>query len=269
MSEKKMTKKEEAELQKYDFGEDEGAGYEHQTSADMTIPFIILLQPMSPLVAEEKKADAGQFFNTVTEQIYDGDEGFLFTPGTTRHYFAEWTPRKQGGGFHGHHPIDDPRVEAAVKAATKFGQNKTPEGTEMRETFYVYGGVSSEVGFAESMAVMALAGTKIKPYKTWMSRIRQFVVPVGDRLVKPPMFSNLTRVTSVMRKGDEGPYYVPKFSSADPRGLKESIITREDSRYQMAKACAMLVDSGDAVVKPEQQNAQSTDGINPDTDLPF
>ena len=128
-------------LVEYEYGEDEGKGYEHQSAADTRIPIIAQMQDLSPPV-KSRKANVGDFFNSVTEQIWPGNEGFLFVPATTRHVFVEWVPRDKGGGYRGQHQPDSDVVMAAIAAAkkdpdAKFGEYSTPDGNELQETFYV------------------------------------------------------------------------------------------------------------------------------------
>lgn len=237
----------------YDYGDDEGKGFEHQTKADTSIPFIVLFQALSPQVVEGTEKP-GSFFNTVTEQIWTKDQGLLFVPATTRHYFAEWTPRDQGGGFHGHHEIDEPMVLDSIKRSKKFGKYSTPDGNVLTETFYVYGIICSENGEPESMGVIAFWSTKIRSYKSWMSRLHQVRVNTASGKRRPPLYAHLTRITSVLKKNTDGnQFYVPVISTGDQRGIYESLIPPSDERFQMAKACAELVDSGDAKVDFSKQ----------------
>jgi hypothetical protein len=267
-------------IQLPDYGDDYGKGFEHQDKSDYVIPFIVLLQSMSPLVKDEK-AKAGQWYNTVTEEIYDRDEGFLFIGGTTRHNYAEWTPRDDGGGFHGHRECDDPIVLKAVKEAKRFGRNLfdateiDKDGKEkiakhqLTETYYVYGAGVSELSGQVSMAVIANKSTMIRPYRTWMSRLADFKIEVernGKKEKLPaPMYSHLTRVTSkrVEKKGND--YYIPVYSSADLRGLAYSLLEKEDERFQTAKQCMMLVDAGKAEADPTK--AEKAAGA--DDEIPF
>lgn len=251
-------------IQLPDYGDEYGKGFEHQDKSDYVIPFIVLLQSMSPLVKDEK-AKAGQWYNTVTEEVYDRDDGFLFVAGTTRHNYAEWTPRDDGGGFHGHKECDDPIVLKAIKEAKKFGRNlydatvldkdgkEKIERHQLTETYYVYGAAVSALTEQVSMAVIANKSTMIRPYRTWMSRLVDFRIDVPGRGKLPaPLYSHLTRVTSkrIEKKGND--FYVPVYSSADPRGLAYSLLQREDERFAMAKQCMMLVDSGKAEANPEK-----------------
>lgn len=239
----------------YEYGDDSGKGFEHQSKRDTSIPFINLLQALSPIVAAEK-AKPGQFRNTVTEQLWDRDQGFLWVPGTTRNVYVEWTPRDTpGGGYRGQHAIESEIVMKAIKIAAskpeqKFGKYFTEDGNILQETFYVYGAICSEEGEALSMALMAFDKTKIKPYRAWMTRLRQMTVPTPDgRRVRPPLYAHLTRVTSVQTQNAEKKmYYVPVLGPGDPRGLIQSLLPLDDERLQMAKMCAQLADSGEAKV---------------------
>lgn len=247
----------------FDYGDDGGKGFENQTKADTSIPFIVLCQPMSPMVQAEK-ARPGDYWNTVTEQVWSRETGILMAFGTTKHCFAEWTPRDKGGGFHGHHEIDSAVVQNAIKASAKFGKYKTDDGNDLTETFYGYGAVCSEDGMAESMAIMAFWSTKIRAYKAWNTRIRTFNQQHRNQI---PLFANLVRITSTVMKNEKGTFYIPVLSSGDPRGLKESLLAPDDDRYIMAKACGMLVNSGDAEVKYDKSrdggDEEAGDGKTP------
>lgn len=249
----------------YDYGSDAGAGYEQQTKADTTIPFIALLQAMSPVVQENPEARAGMYYNTVSGQLWSAEKPLLFVPATTRHLFSEWSPRGEGGGFHGHQPPSSTLVAEAVASAKQFGKNLTKSGTELVETFYVYGICCDDDGAGGSFAAIAFSSTKIKAYKSWMTRLRQVTVDVAGAKVHPPMFAHLCKLTSVAQKNDKGTFFVPVVSAANPSGLRDSLLTPSDVRYQMAKACRDLVDSGDAKVDPSQQYAQDVR----DDEVPF
>lgn len=244
-----------------DYGEDAGKGFEYQTSADAALPFIVLCQPNTPMVVNRQFGlQPGDFFNTVTEQTWAMDEGLLFVPATTRHYYAKWVPRVEGGGaggFRGHLEIDDPIVERAIKDSKQFGKyfidDERDGKLQLRETFYVYGVTCSEDGKAEGMAIMAFWSTKIRSYKAWQSRMKPYVAK------RVPMFAHLTRITSTMQKNDQGTFFVQSIRSGDPRGMAASLLTREDERYQMAKVLGEMVASGTAKTDFNKQAAAGDD----------
>jgi hypothetical protein len=250
-------------IQIFDYGEDAGKGYENQSKADLSMPFINLLQGLSPLV-KDGKARAGDFYNTVTQQIWPRETGLLFVPGSTKQMFAEWVPRKQGGGFRGHHQVNDEVVLNAIKNAAKFGKYLTPEGNNLNDTFYVYGALCTEDGIADSMCVIPFWSTKIRPYKAWNSRLRTFNMQHGNKI---PLYANLVRLTSKETKNSEGDFFIPELTSADPRGIGYSLLGPDDERFQMAKACAQLVMSGDADInygKSREAEGDDEDGEKKD-----
>src|SRR3982751_762076 len=97
---------------------DAGAGL--STSADDNIvPFIILLQDMSPEVKKRdpnyvEGAEAGMYLNRATKQLWAGDRAMAERTGFPvlefQHcYFdrqvVEWIPRQDGGGFVARYPV--------------------------------------------------------------------------------------------------------------------------------------------------------------------
>lgn len=258
-----------------DYGEDAGRGYENQSKADTSIPFINLQQGLSPLV-KDGKARPGDFVNTVTGQIWPRETGLKFVAGTTKRMFGKWIPRKQGGGFRGHLQVDDPIVMKALKDASKLGKLRITEkgddgkdiDIDLVETFYVYGSLLNEIDEADSMCVIPFSSTKIKPYRGWNSRLLTFNQQHGGKI---PLYGNVTRMTSVETKNNQGDFFIPVLQSADPRGLQFSLIGPDHSAFQMAKACAQLVNSGDANINYEKaREDESEDDSQPkSSDSPF
>ena len=133
-------------------------------------------------------------YNTVTEELYKGSEGFEFVPVATQHVYVEWVPREQGGGFVGIHQIEDDVVKAAKDSSTEFGKYFTAEGNTLTETFYVYGVMLDEDG-NEMVVVIPFTSTKISVYKKWNTRIAAFQIN-GKR---PPLFAHRVKVTTSKR----------------------------------------------------------------------
>lgn len=268
-------------LEEFDYGDDAGKGFENQTRADVTIPWMKLAQAMTPEITKELIPDLkpGMWFNSVTQQVYPRDKGFLFVPALTKSVFAKWTPRKGEGSdgkskFYGLLEPDDEVVMNAIKNGT-FGNYRTtivqrdPETERDEEvvvalvdTRYVYGVVCSEDGLAEGMAAISFTRTKIRPFKAWNSRMSNFRLRTPRGMTQVPMFSHLTRISAdkdFNEKKQE--YWVPKFSSFDPRGLKESLLKLNDERYLLGRQCYEQMNAG--AIKVNYENAEGeveTDG---------
>ena len=81
-----------------------GTGLEEVKSDDLAIPFIRILQAMSPQVNKRAAeyvdgAEVGMIFNTVTNAIYDGEKGVEIIPCSYTKRYLEWIPREKGGGL--------------------------------------------------------------------------------------------------------------------------------------------------------------------------
>lgn len=197
---------------KYDYGTGmAGRGYTGTDVNDFTIPFISILQSNSPQVANESKrisgAVPGMLFNTVTNRLISGKEGFVFVPVTTAHVFGEWVPRNQGGGFRGRHNVGSEVVVEALKSGRKSEKGNRPltkDGNELVETFYVYGFILDEAGAADfsEMAVLAFTSTKIRKYKKAMTTAR-----TCKALANAPLFVHQWRVKTVQESNSEGEFY--------------------------------------------------------------
>lgn len=270
MSKNAATKAESKEMEKAtntamvvadDYTEDAGAGFENQGSADRVIPFLNVLQGLSPQVKREPYRP-GMIFNTATEQHWTGDAGVVFVPCLTTHSFLEYVPREAGGGFKGKHAPES-KIVADAKAATTarggdFGDWWTGEpkkSTELVETFEVYGVVCPD-GEEPQPAIIPFSGMKIKRYKAWMTKLAMVIVPVrnerGDVLkkVNPPLFAFLSHLRTVEEKNAKGEFYNLIVSPArgewysEKSPEKSSLLPRSDARYQAAKSFRELVVAG-------------------------
>lgn len=254
----------------YDYGDDAGAGFENQTRDDIAMPFLIVLQSNSPVVADQtvEGARAGMLFNTVTEEVCTEQ---TFIPACTRHVFVEWVPRDKDGGYVGEHDINDPLV-AKAKAESEDGYTLVLEnGNVLVETFYVYG-VLTEGTDSLGFVTMAFDSTKIKVYKKFNTRLQTYMVKVPGaggqvRKVKPPMFAHHCMMTTTKETNTKGSWYNPVIAAAD-EDIASSLLKPEDPRYQAAAECRELVNSGIATPAYDTVNRDQATHSD-DDDTPF
>ena len=181
-------------LAAYNYGEESGEGFEGTSASDLSIPFISILQPLSPQVLDNNPVGslAGMFYNTVTHELTDPKKGFNFLPCHKEVAYVEWIPRLQGGGFVGIHETNSDVVKAAIAAndGKKFGKLST--GTnDLIETFYMYGLILDDDGITpESFAVLSFTSTKIKPFRDWITSMYTLKG-------RPPMHANRATLRTV------------------------------------------------------------------------
>jgi hypothetical protein len=104
--------------------QDFGGGFEGTDSESFAIPFLQVLQKMSPLVDEDSPRHieglkAGMFYNTVTGESWEGKEkGVLLIPCAFKRSFIKWGGREGGdGGFQGEFTVE--QFEEMMKDPTK------------------------------------------------------------------------------------------------------------------------------------------------------
>lgn len=255
-----------------DYGEDLDQGFEGQTSSDYSIPFIAVLQQMSPQCSDPRDggmegAKPGMLLNTVTGEVWDGREGMEFVPGMTQHVFVEWVPRDKGGGMVGRHEVDSDVVRSARNNSGEFGKLKTREGNDLIETFYVYGVLCTATGEPAENAIIAFTSTKIKIYKHFNTRVGFFMIPTPNGKRRPPLFSHLVKITSTKEKNAKGDFY--NFALNPAKGdVASSLLAPTDPRYQAAKLCKEMVEKGLAKADFGSQEAAGRDSEST-TKAPF
>ena len=229
----------------FDYGDDIGAGFENQTGADVSIPFLVVLQPGSPEIqGEDAVAKAGQIINKTTGDVYSGRDGFTFIPAVTQHLMVEWIPRNSGGGLVAQHAIDSD-LARRVRASQPLGAYRHPDnGNDLIETFYVYGAAVDPAG-ALFPAVMAFSSTHIKPYQDWMFKARSIVYPLpnGRKLTNLPLFAHGYQITTKRMDKNGNTWYIPQAAFAGGSAA-ESRLSPTDERYIAAKSVREAVNSG-------------------------
>jgi hypothetical protein len=188
----------------YDYGTSAGEGFEGTTGADLSVPFLSILQPLSPQVQDKdpEGAEAGQIYNTVTRELASAKDGVVFLPCHKDLSYVEWVPREKGGGFAAIHDPQSDEVKDAIieNGGSKFGGLTLGEN-DLIETHYVYGLVLDAKGVdVQGFAVISFTSTKIKPFKDWLTAM--FTLRG-----KPPIYANRSVIKSVRVKNEKGTFH--------------------------------------------------------------
>lgn len=236
-----------------------GAGFENQTSDDYSIPFLQILQALSPQLQENDSLRQGMILNTVTGEVWDGKKGIAFVPATTQHVYVEWKPRDAGGGFVGIHEVNSDLVNHAKAASSEYGKYSTPDGNELIETFYVYGIALDDDGNA-SEAVLAFSSTKIKKYKGWMTKAKTIQIPLPDgRRIPAPLFAHRYRLTTVSEKNNKGQFFNWDAIAFDGENAQQARLLPDDPLFQSAVNIKSMIEQGKARAAYESQAPGSAD----------
>jgi hypothetical protein len=220
-----------------DFAEDMGAGFENADSDSYAIPFLRILQAMSPQVKKSdagyiKGAEEGHIFNTVTEEIIDGTKGILVIPCSYEHIYLLWAPGR--AGLRGRLSIAEYTCCRKRNVTNDKGQTVEVDanGNVISDARQHYVLVIKDDGALEP-ALISMSSTQIKKSKKWMSMMTN-IKTKGQTL---PMFSQIYRLTVVADPpNDKGTWMGWKIEHVSQ--------IQDRSQYDMAKAFMALIKAG-------------------------
>lgn len=188
---------------------DAGAGVDEMSGADLAIPFLSIIQKMSPQVDETtpkyiEGAKPGMILNTLTNELYDGKVGIPAIACGYQKLYTEWTPRDQGGGFLGHHHEDS----LVVKNSKVDEKNKrhTANGNILVDTAYYFVFAMPKDGMFQ--AIVSMASTQLKKSRKWNSLMKGIILRnKAGKAFTPPMYSHVYLLQTEPESNDQGSWY--------------------------------------------------------------
>lgn len=244
-----------------DYSADAGAGTEGADKDSFAIPFLLVLQPLSPVVVDETVpgAKAGMIMNSVTNELF---EKLYIIPCAFQRRWIRWGAREAGGGFKGEFTTPQAKdIQARGDVKELEGRLYYPEQdgsinpkksdrlADTRSHYVICVRDIKEPGFAFP-AVLALTSTGIKVSKNLMSRIdglrlRKGGKPDGE-LYNPPSFSHVYSLTSVKESNEKGTWFLPVINMVGP--------VESPELYRTAKSFHENVTSGAVTVAHDTAN---------------
>lgn len=212
--------------------DDIGAGFEGTDSDSYSIPFLQVLQKMSPICDEDSPeyvdgAKSGMLYNTVSGKLYNAKEGLNIIPCAFKRNILVWGAR--GTDDNGlKEVLSVAEFDAIKKDETKcvsVGQkfyvpNKDGEVDEKAARQYIdtrshFVLVQDPEDGTWSTAILALSSTQITPSRRLMTALEQkkVVTPQGPRT--PPTFANIVKVTTVGKSNARGSWALVQFELVD------------------------------------------------------
>lgn len=233
--------------------EDSGMGFSGMTTEDLAIPFISILQAMSPQVKKGPQkidgAEEGDILNTLTSEVIPGGNGIKVIPCAYVKRWVEWIPKEQGGGFVKSHDTDDILSQCAKNDK---GRDQLPNGHEIVTTAYHYVILVKEDGTWER-CVIGMASTQLKKSRKWNTIMGSIQLVSNGRRFNPPMFSHSYHLSTEMESKDQNTWAGWKISTGT--------LINDPELYAAAKAFHMAVNNGEVKVAPpvEEGAAVATD----------
>ena len=233
-----------------DILETAGEGVDYETS-ELQIPFIRVIQALSPQIKKSdaafiKGAEQGDLFNTVTGEVWKGEEGINVIPCYQETKHLEFTPRDQGGGFVGELPAGDPNI---LKTTRQGAKETLPSGNELVKSDQHYCMVLNKDGSAQP-AIVDMKSTQLKICRRWKTQIAMQKIPDKNGVMRTPaLFATIWNLKTVEESNDMGTWYNYTVEKVD--------LVKDKNLFIDAKNFRSSVESGAAKAVPEEVVTES------------
>jgi hypothetical protein len=231
-----------------------GQGFEGVSQEDLKIPFLRILQKLSPEVDRDdeayiKGASPGMFFNTVTKKVYSKEIDLI--PVRFQKVWLEWEPDR-GGLVARHEPFS---IEVDKSDFSKWRYN----GNEIQECYLFFVLVADHID--DGPMIFSLASTGIKHAKNWLTNITHTRLPNGKQA---PFFSSVWNLKTVLCKNDAGSWYQVGDKTTAIQKIRFITATEFNKYVFPSKEALKTLDNVDL----KQLEDHSTNKVDP-VDAPF
>ena len=240
-----------------------GEGTSYDTS-ELQIPFVRILQAMSPqLIKSNPKyipnARAGDIFNTVSNQVWDGEEGIVVIPCYQETKYLEFVARgvttSDGkSGFQGFIEPDNPIIQQATREKNK---EYLPNGNELIKSDQHYCIIIDD-GMPQ-FAILDMAISKLKVSRRWKTQIHMLKIKNKQGIpVTPSLYSNMWKFKVVEESNPEGVFYNYNFERVG--------FVQDKGIFQLARDFRNSVEKGEAKAKVEDIADMGTSTVKAEDD---
>jgi hypothetical protein len=191
-----------------EFGE---AGFENVDSKSLALPFLKVLGQLSPQVTQGDSqfmadARAGMIYNTVTDELYDGQKGISVIPCYYKLEYIEWRDRDKGAVA----PVNVYPSDSDIMGKTTRGddgKDRLENGNYIEETASHYVMVVEEE--KTSTALITMKSTQRKKSKKWNSMMMSLRSKRkdGKGFFKPAPFTQMYSLKTVLEKNNLGSWF--------------------------------------------------------------
>jgi len=250
-----VTKKQEAgALATNIFEADADKGLTNIGHDDLALPFLKILGQLSPEVNKRdgkyvEGAEPGMIYNSVTGELFDGEQGVNVIPCHYKLEYIEWQDRGEGSGA----PVNIHPSSSDIMSKTTRGadyKDRLPNGNYIDRTASHFVIVD---GDNPSTALIAMKSTQLKVSRKWNSMMASIKMKGKNGMFTPASFSHVYKLRTVQQSNDKGTWFGWEVSKIGP--------VSDESVYSQAKSFADSVSKGDVEVKHSEAE-QKKDSAN-------
>jgi hypothetical protein len=231
------------------FEADAGRGIQLDAE-DVALPFLKVLSRQDAKMDELETARAGDIYNSVTNEVYKGAEGFVVVPCHYARQFLEWAPRGVGTGS----PVNIYNVGDNMPTTSRdAADNKDyidghEDGHYLEETHQHYVVVIEEDGTMNT-ALISMKSTQLKKSRKWNSMVASRTMIGKNGLpFQPPRYSHMYRLKTTHEKNSKGDWHGWEITLEGP--ITDAAI------FATAKQFADSISKGEVTVKHVDESFQ-------------
>lgn len=253
-----------------DLLKDSGAGVSGMGMDDVAVPYLYILQQMSPQVdpdndAYVEGAKPGMFYNNVNEEIYEGREnGIIVIPCAYERKYVEWVDRDSGGGYVADHDIDSGILSECTP--NEKGIPVLKNGHLIIETAYHYVYMKNPLTGVWEEIIIPMKSTMLKKSRRWNKTLMATLIPGTTNQAPRWLYPYRLRTVKETKNNNT-------WSNYDIERLPEMVTAEQ---YRACKAFAELFSKGLVTRAKETDtgtvidgNRNDGSGLVPDEEMPF
>jgi hypothetical protein len=202
---KEVVKREEAGVPALaeEFAALSGQGFEDTDKDAFAIPFLRVLQGLSPQVDENdpayvEGAKQGMFINTITNVLFG--KVIEVIPVHYMRDFVEWAPNR-GGFIKAHGP--DPAILSRVTKIDDHNNQILDNGNVIQDTRNHYVLIADQLNLGP--IIFSLTSTGIRHSRKWMTLLNALIIPGTEK--RAPMFAGVWELSTILNENDDGKWY--------------------------------------------------------------
>lgn len=230
------------------FEADANKGSENITQEDLALPFLKVLGQLSPECNKRdakyvQGAEPGMIINTVSNELYNGEEGIDVLPVYYKRQYIEWQDRGESSGA----PVKIYEAGDDLPKTTrdKFNKDRLANGNYLENTVSHFVIV---LGKSPSTALISMKSTQLKTSRKWNSMMMGIKMQGKNGLFTPPTYSHVYKLKTVQMSNDKGTWFGWDVSKVGP--------VTDKGAYEIAKAFAEKVGKGEVQAKHESDEAK-------------
>lgn len=169
-------------------------GFEEADKDSFAVPFLTIVQKLSPILREVKTLKEGEILDSLTLESFDDVE---VVPCAFQRRFIQWGDRKKGGGFKASYTADEILRDNVLKDFDR--ETKTnAEGDTLVDTRMHYVLYKSDKTSDWTPAIVSFSSTQVKKSKRWMYLMQSKKAKNQDGvLISLPTFSKIYTLSTV------------------------------------------------------------------------